>query len=159
MRFHLFPFRTEKLSSLTPMVLRFSRGRVGSRLFKSDLRYQVWLFLFSQTWYLKSRLKELLSLRGKQYYIDVSDLNSLEQRTIEQTERRVKRVWTMPRCRQLKPRIYPRQVKLTNPVRGTFVYFGKVSSLSLAFSFRYAQNLSHSMQKIKRSKIISMTTK
>ena len=34
MRFHLFPFRTEKLSSLTPMVLRFSRGRVGSRLFK-----------------------------------------------------------------------------------------------------------------------------
>ena len=34
MRFHLFPFRTEKLSSLTPMVLRFARGRVGSRLFK-----------------------------------------------------------------------------------------------------------------------------
>ena len=34
MRSHLFPFRTEKLSSLTPMVLRFSRGRVGSRLFK-----------------------------------------------------------------------------------------------------------------------------
>ena len=34
MRFHLFPFRTEKLSSLTPMVLRLSRGRVGSRLFK-----------------------------------------------------------------------------------------------------------------------------
>ena len=33
-RFHLFPFRTEKLSSLTPMVLRFARGRVGSRLFK-----------------------------------------------------------------------------------------------------------------------------
>ncbi|WP_289539864.1 hypothetical protein, partial [uncultured Alistipes sp.] len=26
----------EKLSSLTPMVLRFSRGRVGSRLFKPD---------------------------------------------------------------------------------------------------------------------------
>ena len=36
MRSHLFPFRTEKLSSLTPMVLRFSRGRVGSRLFKPD---------------------------------------------------------------------------------------------------------------------------
>ena len=36
MRFHLFPFRTEKLSSLTPMVLRLSRGRVGSRLFKVD---------------------------------------------------------------------------------------------------------------------------
>ncbi len=36
MRFHLFPFRTEKLSSLTPMVLRYARGRVGSRLFKPD---------------------------------------------------------------------------------------------------------------------------
>ena len=33
-RFHLFPFRTEKLSSLTPMVLHLSCGRVGSRLFK-----------------------------------------------------------------------------------------------------------------------------
>ena len=52
-------------------------------------------------------------------------------------------------CRQLKPRIYPRQVKLTNPVRGTFVYFGKWCSLSLAFSFRYAQNLLHSMQKLR----------
>ena len=29
-RFHLFPFRTEKLSFVTPMVLRKS-GRVGSR--------------------------------------------------------------------------------------------------------------------------------
>ena len=65
MRFHLFPFRTEKLSSLTPMVLRFFRGRVGSRLFKvrssrSDLflcrsrrvrlrsccRSTAWLFCF-----------------------------------------------------------------------------------------------------------------
>ena len=33
-RIHLFPFRTEQLSSLTPMVLRHARGRVGSRLFK-----------------------------------------------------------------------------------------------------------------------------
>ena len=30
--FHLFPFRTEKLSLVTPMVLRHS-GRVGSRRF------------------------------------------------------------------------------------------------------------------------------
>ena len=30
--FHLFPFRTEKLSLITPMVLRNS-GRVGSRRF------------------------------------------------------------------------------------------------------------------------------
>ena len=32
--FHLFPFRTEKLSPVTPMVLRNS-GRVGSRRFQS----------------------------------------------------------------------------------------------------------------------------
>ena len=32
LRFHLFPFRTEKLSLVTPMVLRNS-GRVGSRRF------------------------------------------------------------------------------------------------------------------------------
>ena len=31
--FHLFPFRTEKLSPVTPMVLRNS-GRVGSRRFQ-----------------------------------------------------------------------------------------------------------------------------
>lgn len=31
--FHLFPFRTEKLSPVTPMVLRNS-GRVGSRRFR-----------------------------------------------------------------------------------------------------------------------------
>jgi hypothetical protein len=36
--FYLFPFRTEKLSLVTPMVLRNS-GRVGSRrFFKSPLR-------------------------------------------------------------------------------------------------------------------------
>ena len=35
LRFHLFPFRTEKLSSVTPMVLRNS-GRVGSRRFQRE---------------------------------------------------------------------------------------------------------------------------
>ena len=35
LRFHLFPFRTEKLSSVTPMVLRNS-GRVGSRRFSEE---------------------------------------------------------------------------------------------------------------------------
>ena len=35
--FHLFPFRTEKLSPVTPMVLRNS-GRVGSRRFRRSLR-------------------------------------------------------------------------------------------------------------------------
>ena len=49
MRFHLFPFRTEKLSSLTPMVLRFSRGRVGSRLFKRrPNESSIFSFLFAQ---------------------------------------------------------------------------------------------------------------
>ena len=33
--FHLFPFRTEKLSLVTPMVLRNS-GRVGSRRFSEE---------------------------------------------------------------------------------------------------------------------------
>ncbi len=46
MRFHLFPFRTEKLSSLTPMVLRLSRGRVGSRLFKPGCQLTARLFCF-----------------------------------------------------------------------------------------------------------------
>ena len=35
-RFHLFPFRTEKLSFATPMVLRTS-GRVGSRRLTESL--------------------------------------------------------------------------------------------------------------------------
>ena len=34
-RSHLFPFRTEKLSSLSPMVLNF--GRVGSRRFQESI--------------------------------------------------------------------------------------------------------------------------
>ena len=33
--FHLFPFRTEKLSPPAPMVLH-TRGRVGSRRFQQD---------------------------------------------------------------------------------------------------------------------------
>ena len=44
--FHLFPFRTEKLSLVTPMVLRNS-GRVGSRRFReaSILKKEAFLFL------------------------------------------------------------------------------------------------------------------
>ena len=34
---HLFPFRTEKLSLVTPMVLRNS-GRVGSRRFRERMK-------------------------------------------------------------------------------------------------------------------------
>ena len=37
--FHLFPFRTEKLSPSAPMVLRNS-GRVGSRRFSRRVRGQ-----------------------------------------------------------------------------------------------------------------------
>ena len=39
-RFHLFPFRTEKLSFVTPMVLPFG-GRVGSRRFTFGCRSPV----------------------------------------------------------------------------------------------------------------------
>ena len=46
MRFHLFPFRTEKLSSLTPMVLHLSCGRVGSRLFKVRSQGLTFFLLF-----------------------------------------------------------------------------------------------------------------
>ena len=43
--FHLFPFRTEKLSLVTPMVLRNS-GRVGSRRFlKKSCSSKLWDFL------------------------------------------------------------------------------------------------------------------
>ena len=49
LRFHLFPFRTEKLSSVTPMVLRNS-GRVGScRFLKplySGMGYRGFLFWY-----------------------------------------------------------------------------------------------------------------
>ena len=50
--FHLFPFRTEKLSLVTPMVLRHS-GRVGSRRFDWSLR--TWrssggFFLYPHVW-------------------------------------------------------------------------------------------------------------
>lgn len=40
--FHLFPFRTEKLSSLSPMVLNF--GRVGSRRFQDPISFEVGSF-------------------------------------------------------------------------------------------------------------------
>ena len=49
LRFHLFPFRTEKLSSVTPMVLRNS-GRVGSRRFlesEAPVSEDAGAFLFS----------------------------------------------------------------------------------------------------------------
>ena len=36
---HLFPFRTEKLSLVTPMVLRNS-GRVGSRRFRRGSQFE-----------------------------------------------------------------------------------------------------------------------
>ena len=42
-RSHLFPFRTEKLSSLSPMVLNF--GRVGSRRFQESISTRLTPFL------------------------------------------------------------------------------------------------------------------
>ena len=44
-RFHLFPFRTEKLSFVTPMVLLIS-GRVGSRRFSQSPQYRQMLGTF-----------------------------------------------------------------------------------------------------------------
>ena len=44
-RFHLFPFRTEKLSSLSPMVLNF--GRVGSRRFQESISLRLTPFFVS----------------------------------------------------------------------------------------------------------------
>ena len=42
---HLFPFRTEKLSLVTPMVLRNS-GRVGSRRFRGSRFNSCWIGFF-----------------------------------------------------------------------------------------------------------------
>lgn len=64
--FHLFPFRTEKLSSLTPMVLRLSRGRVGSRLFKvrsKDLTFFV--VVTSCVWFCGCGGLRLLTLKRR----------------------------------------------------------------------------------------------
>ena len=53
--FHLFPFRTEKLSPVTPMVLRNS-GRVGSRRFQKKppclirIRRLCSFYIFTYTW-------------------------------------------------------------------------------------------------------------
>ena len=44
-RSHLFPFRTEKLSSLSPMVLNF--GRVGSRRFQESISLRLTPFFVS----------------------------------------------------------------------------------------------------------------
>ena len=56
-RFHLFPFRTEKLSSLAPMVLQC--GRVGSRLLlsgASDFERFLRLFCFSHRFHRCSQI-------------------------------------------------------------------------------------------------------
>ena len=56
-RSHLFPFRTEKLSSLAPMVLQC--GRVGSRLLlsrASDFERFLRLFCFSHSFHRCSQI-------------------------------------------------------------------------------------------------------
>ena len=75
MRFHLFPFRTEKLSSLTPMVLRLSRGRVGSRLFKVR-SYGLTFFCIILVGFIVWRFFKPISDVAKEYK---SDLNSFGQ--------------------------------------------------------------------------------
>ena len=110
MRFHLFPFRTEKLSSLAPMVLRFSRGRVGSRLFKPNQTGLAFSFIVyshsiaAKPWFrvwLKGR--QTLFFFEERCAIGVSELNTLYNR-----ERLCKPsaecIWecTMPRCSQSK---------------------------------------------------------
>ena len=65
-RFHLFPFRTEKLSFATPMVLRTS-GRVGSRRFTESLEIAISRGFFcarrgtgnGRAWYCKGGLKRV----------------------------------------------------------------------------------------------------
>ena len=64
MRFHLFPFRTEKLSSVTPMVLRNS-GRVGSRRFlerEAPVSEDAGAFLFSGLSFRTEKLSSFVCL-------------------------------------------------------------------------------------------------
>ena len=115
MRFHLFPFRTEKLSSLAPMVLRFSRGRVGSRLFKpNSISGFGFFFCIIFNYYISAKPWCRVWLEGRQTCSSsknevlsvASGLNTLEQRTIVQTESRVHFVvCTLPRCSQSKRHI------------------------------------------------------
>ena len=132
MRFHLFPFRTEKLSSLTPMVLRFSRGRVGSRLFKSDLRYQVWLFLY---------------LYKSDLIISSLDLKRRQCRTRCVTHPLNPPPWLrLPPCGSAKcKRVCPLlSLRIVGPVRGTlFICF--------------VQNLLHSIQKLRGVRVYPLT--
>ena len=141
MRFHLFPFRTEKLSSLTPMVLRFSRGRVGSRLFKPIL-FRVGFFVFDS-----------------QPYKDISSIGrgvGLKRRLCRNS------------CVNYPPN--PLSVKgaysLCKPI-GLLLFFlciaehlltrftqktrDSTSRRALVFAFRYAQNPTPLYAKIKRS--------
>ena len=58
-RSHLFPFRTEKLSSLAPMVLQC--GRVGSRLLlsRASITKVVGAFLFSCGFYFLTQISQI----------------------------------------------------------------------------------------------------
>ena len=65
--FHLFPFRTEKLSPVTPMVLRNS-GRVGSRRFQKKPPYLIRIRRLCSFIYLSSNIP-FLPLITIPYYI------------------------------------------------------------------------------------------
>ena len=52
MRFHLFPFRTQKLSSHTPTILGWQRpGKIGSRRDPKESLHRVALFFYAKIFY------------------------------------------------------------------------------------------------------------
>ena len=71
-RSHLFPFRTEKLSSLAPMVLQC--GRVGSRLLlsrASDFERFLRLFCFFHRFHRCSQILDLFSLEFRRFLLSL----------------------------------------------------------------------------------------
>ena len=71
-RSHLFPFRTEKLSSLAPMVLQC--GRVGSRLLsisEASITKVVGAFCFSHRFHRCSQILDLFGLEFRRFLLSL----------------------------------------------------------------------------------------
>src|SRR5574344_1999967 len=83
--FHLFPFRTEKLSPVTPMVLRNS-GRVGSRRFQAEsftttvVRLSFFCFFLSFSRYYQNKVLYLpnKTLFAYEYYFGFGSTECVE---------------------------------------------------------------------------------